>query len=144
MVAIDSNILVYAHRKDSPWHENASKLILGLANGDDLWAIPWPCYHEFINVVTNPRLYKPCSTIEKAIEFLEVLRSSASLETIGEGPGYFEKMKTMAINAKLKGAKIHDCKIAAICQNHGVKILYTADRDFSLFPSLKSVNPLIK
>ncbi len=143
MVAIDSNILVYSYREDSPWHEAAKKCVNNLARGDEPWAIPWPCYHEFLGVVTQ-NIYKPPSPIDDAIGYLEDLRASDSLKTIGEGPGYFEKMKVMAIKAKLKGAKIHDCKIAAICQNHGVKTLFTADRDFSLFPALKSLNPLIQ
>lgn len=141
--AIDSNILIYAHRNDSPFHVAANKLVSSLVNGNQPWAIPWPCIHEFIGIVTNPRIYKPCSTIDQAFHFVDKLRDSNSVTLIGEGPGYYEKMKVMAVNAKLKGAKIHDCKIAAICENHGIKIIYTADRDFSLFPALRTINPLV-
>lgn len=143
MIAVDTNILVYAHRKDSEWHEEAKECILALSRGNQPWAIPWPCYHEFISVVTHPKIYLPPTPVKKALAFLEALRVTKNLHSIAEGPGYFEKMKIMTVQAKLKGPKIHDCRIAAICQNHGVNVLYTADRDFNLFPTLKCVNPLL-
>jgi predicted nucleic acid-binding protein len=56
MIAIDSNLLVYAHREDAPWHDNAYARIVELAEGQSLWAIPWPCIHEFLAIVTHPRI----------------------------------------------------------------------------------------
>ena len=53
MIAVDTNILVYAHRRDSEWHEKAYRLIQSLAEGSAPWAIPWPCLHEFLAVVTH-------------------------------------------------------------------------------------------
>jgi hypothetical protein len=31
-----------------------------------------------------------------------------------------------------------------LCQNHGVRELWTADRDFGRFPDLKVKNPLVR
>ena len=59
MIAVDTNLLVYGHREDSPWHDAAYKRIAELAEGRAPWAIPWPCLHEFIAVVTPPRIYTP-------------------------------------------------------------------------------------
>jgi predicted nucleic acid-binding protein len=56
MIAIDTNILVYAHREDSPFHEKAYESILELAEGRSPWAIPWPCIHEFL-AITTPALF---------------------------------------------------------------------------------------
>ena len=58
MIAGDTNLLVYAHRRESRLHEAASSLLRGLAEGNDVWAIPWPCCYEFLSVVTNPRIWK--------------------------------------------------------------------------------------
>ena len=63
MIAVDTNILVYAHRADSPWHGRAAELVRGLAEGPDTWAIPWPCIHEFLSIVTHPKIYKPPSPL---------------------------------------------------------------------------------
>ena len=45
--------------------------------------------------------------------------------------------------AKLKGPRIHDARIAALCPHHGVRELWSADRDFSAFPQLMITNPLV-
>lgn len=54
MIAVDTNLLVYAHREDSPWHESALRKIRELAEGHAAWAIPWPCVHEFLAIVPIP------------------------------------------------------------------------------------------
>ena len=59
MIAVDTNILVYSVREDSPWHTAALAAVRSLAEGDPAWAIPWPCIHEFLAVVTHPRIYRP-------------------------------------------------------------------------------------
>ena len=53
MIAVDTNVLVYAHREDSPWHGAASRVVRDLAEGSAPWAIPWPCLHEFLAIVTR-------------------------------------------------------------------------------------------
>ncbi len=68
MIAVDSNILVYAHREDSPWHSPAFECLRDLAEGKDPWAIPWPCLHEFLAVVTHPRIYSPPTPLGQALD----------------------------------------------------------------------------
>ena len=64
MIAVDSNILVYAHREDSPWHAASLQCLTGLAEGRAPWAIPWPCIHEFLAITTHPRIYAPPTPLE--------------------------------------------------------------------------------
>ena len=68
MIAVDTNILVYAHRRDSKWHEAAAAVMKSLAESRNEWAIPWPCIHEFLAIVTHPRNYEPPSTTVQAAE----------------------------------------------------------------------------
>jgi len=56
MIAVDTNILVYAHREDSQWHDAAYSRIVNLTEGRAPWAIPWPCIHEFLAIVTHPKI----------------------------------------------------------------------------------------
>ena len=58
MIAVDTNLLVYAHRRESRAHSPARTIMRRLAEGDDAWAIPWPCCYEFLSVVTNRRIWK--------------------------------------------------------------------------------------
>jgi len=53
MIAVDTNLLVYAHREDSPWHDAALAKITEFAEGKSPWSIPWPCIHEFLAIVTQ-------------------------------------------------------------------------------------------
>ena len=68
MIAVDTNILVYAHRSDSSWHEPALRALTGLAEAKGAWAIPWPCLHEFFAIATHPRIYDPPSSSKQALQ----------------------------------------------------------------------------
>lgn len=143
MIAIDTNLLVFAHREDSPWHEQALECLLSLANSGSPWAIPWPCIHEFLAIVTHPKIYQPPTPLAKALAALEAWQTSPQLRMIGGGPGYFGTLAKIAHAGKIKGPLIHDARIAAICLHHGVKKLWSADRDFSAFPAPACDNPLL-
>lgn len=143
MIAIDTNLLVFAHRGNSPHHQAALAILEPVFEGTSAWALPWPCVHEFISIATNHRIYKPASTLPQALGFLELLFGSPQLHLLSESPGYFDKLRKLALSAKSSGPRIHDARIAALCLHHGVSELWTADRDFSSFPKLKTRNPLV-
>jgi predicted nucleic acid-binding protein len=108
------------------------------------WAIPWPCLHEFISIATHPAIYRPASTLSEAFGFLDALLAASTLQLLSESHGYFEKLRSVAAAAQLKGPRIHDARVAALCLHHGVRELWSADRDFSAFPQLTVRNPLIR
>jgi uncharacterized protein len=143
VIAIDTNLLVYAHRSDSKFHAIARETIEQLRHQPAPWAIAWPCVHEFIAIVTHPRIYKPASKLEDALAFVEALLASPELHLLAESSNYFEKLRQLSVAARLTGPRIHDARIAALCLHHGVRELWSADRDFSLFPQLKHRNPLV-
>ncbi len=143
MIAVDTNILAYAHRNDSPYHAAAFPVLKSLCEGSANWGIPWPCIHEFIGVVTNQKAYPPATTIEEAFAQIEAWLASDKLKLLGEGPDHFRTLKELSLTGQIRAAQIHDARIAAICLQHGVTELWTADRDFSRFPKLKTRNPLV-
>ena len=107
------------------------------------WAIPWPCIHEFLAVVTNQRAYRPPTPVEMALDQIDAWFESPSLVLIGETDRYWETFRSLAASSRVTGGQVHDARIAAICRHHGVRQLWSADRDFSRFPSLSVVNPLL-
>ncbi len=143
MIAVDTNILVYAHRSDSPWHESAAACIVGLVDSQRLWAIPWPCVHEFVAIVTHPRIYKPASNLAEASDQIDAWLECPTLQAIGEARDYWPVIRALLEAGRMVGPKVHDARIAAICQQHAVRELWSADRDFSRFPTLKVINPLL-
>ncbi|PSR17118.1 VapC toxin family PIN domain ribonuclease [filamentous cyanobacterium CCP3] len=143
MIAVDANILVYAHRKDSEWHELADRCLTQLAESRAPWAILWPCIHEFIAIATHPRIYDPPTPLADALEQVDCWLESPSLVLLSETPSYWNALEVLLTNSRVVGPLIHDARIAALCQHHGVTALWTADRDFNRFPSLRAVNPLV-
>ncbi len=143
MWAIDTNVLVHAHRADSPFHRAASTTVRALAEGDAAWAIPWPCLHEFYATVTHPKVFQPPSTAEEGLRQIEAWMGSPSLVLLGEGPDHAARLAALVRAGKVTGPRVHDARIAAICLAHRVTVLLTADRDFGRFPSLVTRNPLV-
>jgi hypothetical protein len=142
MIAVDTNILVYAHRQDTAFHAIALSRVNGLAEGREPWAIPWPCVHEFFAVATHPRLYDPPSTIAEASRQIEVWLASPTVLLLAEDQQYWPVLAAAVTAGKIVGPRVHDARIAALCRLHGVNTLWSADRDFSRFPNLSVVNPL--
>lgn len=143
MIALDTNLLVYAHRRDSPFHAAAKRALVCLAEGRASWAIPWPCLHEFYSIVTHPRVYSPPSSVEQAIGQIERWLESPALVLLSEDGHHWPQLRDLLARASLQGPMVHDARIAALCLVHGVRELWSADRDFSRFPDLRVRNPLI-
>ena len=142
MIAVDTNLLVYSHREDSPWHAAAKTLVEGLRGARAAWAIPWPCVHEFVGIVTHPRIFKQPTPIPLALDAVEAWLASGNLNLIGESDGYLPKLRDQVVTGKVQGPMVHDARVAALCIHHGVRELWSADRDFSRFPTLTVRNPL--
>ena len=143
MIAVDTNILVYAHRQDSPFYTIALRRITEIAEGPARWAIPWPCLHEFLTVVTHPRIFARPTPAGQAIEQLNDWLNSPTVVLLAESETHWETLRRLLEHGRIAGPLVHDAKIAAICVQHGVRELWSADRDFSRFPQLAVVNPLI-
>lgn len=141
MIALDTNLLVYAHQNDSPWREQAINAIRPVVEGRTPWALPWPVVHEFYGVVTHKRFKVP-STPAEALGMLRALIASPTVQLIGESPGHFDVLAELIEKARINGPTVHDARIAAICISHGVRELWSVDRDFSRFPALRVRNPL--
>jgi toxin-antitoxin system PIN domain toxin len=142
LIAVDTNILVYAHRRDSPWHTAAAACVRELAEGSASWALPAPCLHEFLAIVTHERIFAPPTPLPKALEQLGAWLESPSLVVLAETAGYWEVLWRVVERARVIGPRIHDGRVAALCVHHGVRELLTADRDFSRFGEIRARNPL--
>ena len=143
MIAVDTNILVYAHRHDSPFHEAALLRVTELAEGAANWSIPWPCLHEFLAIVTNLRIYAPPTPLARAINQVEAWLESPTLVVLSEGTTHWAVLRELLAGGRITGGQVHDARIAALCRQHGVRELWSADRDFSRFPGINATNPLI-
>ena len=143
MIAVDTNILVYAHRRDLPMHRQARNAVSGLASGAARWTIPWPCAHEFLAIVSNPRIFRVPTPTNVAMRQMRAWLDAPSASALGEDDRYLDTLAELLERSGVTGGKVHDARIAALCLHHAVDELWTADRDFGRFSALRTRNPLI-
>lgn len=141
MKALDTNVLVYAEIEGSRFHSPARELLRELAEGRAPWAIPWPCVYEFLRVVTHPRVFDPPVPMERALADVGRILASPSLRLLQETVRHAEAMEDAIREGGAAGNLVHDAHIVTLCLEHGVSQLYSGDRDFRRFPSVRVVDP---
>jgi hypothetical protein len=143
VIAVDTNILIYAHREDSPFHDAAFRRVAELAEGPAIWAVPWPCLHEFLAIVTHPRIYAPPTPLARALDQVDAWLQSPTLALLTESAEHWRTLRALIAGGRIAGPQVHDARVAALCREHGVRELWSADRDFSRFAGLTVLNPLV-
>ncbi len=143
MIALDTNVLVYAHRAESAFHAQAFDCVKSLAEGRQPWGIPVSCLHEFLSVVTNRKIFNPASSFDQALAQIDAWLASPQAHILHSGARHWRILSELTRKARLQGGQFHDARIAAICIENGVSVLWSADRDFGRFKALKTVNPLV-
>jgi uncharacterized protein len=143
LIAVATNLLVYSHRWAMPQHEAAAACIQSLAQARQPWAIPWPCVHEFISTVSNQRVFKTPTPMAMVFKVIETWLSSPTLVLLNEQAEYCDQLRRLLNIPGVVGPMVHDARIAALCLHHGVRELWTADRDFKRLPGLRTHHPLI-
>lgn len=143
MIAVDTNLLVYAHRSSMPRHEAARAALERLSFAPGGWAIPWPCVHEFVAVVTRPSSGVRATPVAIAFDALHAWLGHPRCRLLGESASHLDLWRALVERAGVTGGAVHDARIAAICLGHGVAELWTCDRDFARFPDLRIRDPLV-
>jgi hypothetical protein len=143
VIAVDTNVLVYAHREEAPFHEAARSRLQELAESSAPWAIPWPCLHEFLAIVTHPRIFSPPTPAARALDQVDAWLESPTLVLLAEAETHWQRLRAMLEAGRVSGPQVHDARIAALCLEHRVRELWSADRDFGRYPALTVVNPLV-
>jgi len=141
VIAVDTNVLIHAHRGEMPKHQAAVQLIRELAEGASLWGIPIFCLGEFLRVVTHHRVFSPPSSLEDALVALHGLLESPSLRVLFPGERYWALFDQSLRRAEATGNLVFDAQIVAVCVEHGVTSLISQDRDLLRFQGI-TVRPI--
>lgn len=137
MIAVDTNVLVYAHRSDSPQHERALAALTTLSGGREPWGLPVFVLNEFLRVVTHPRLFPVPSTVEEAIGAIDSLLISPGVRILRPGTQFWPLLTETLDDAQARGDLVLGAAIVAVCREQGAETVLTADRDFRRFASIR-------
>lgn len=139
MIAVDTNVLVYAHRAEMPLHTVALGRLRELVEGSVPWALPVFCVGEFVRVATHARIFYPPSDLEPALEFIAQVLAGPSTRLLLPGPTFGTLFAEACRLGGAQGNLAFDAQIVAVCREHGVTSILTEDRDFARFDGIAPV-----
>jgi toxin-antitoxin system PIN domain toxin len=141
MIALDTNILVYAHREGTLYHKPAIELLRRLSQGLNPYALFWPSLYEFLRVVTHHRVFDPPSTVGEAMEALTEFLQPPVVQILSETAAHDAILREVLQASRVTGNLMHDAHLVALALEHGVHEILTLDDDFRRFPQISSRNP---
>jgi toxin-antitoxin system PIN domain toxin len=139
VIAVDTNVLVYAHREEAPHYEEAHGWLRGLAEGTEPWGLPVFVLGEFVRVVTHPKVFDPPTPLEEALANISGLLESPAVRLLRPGARYWGLLEESAKRAQAHGNLLFDAQIVALCREQGVERILSEDRDFARFPEIELV-----
>jgi toxin-antitoxin system PIN domain toxin len=137
----DVNVLVYAHREDTPDHERFRDWLTRLVNSPRAYGLSDLVLAGFLRVVTHPRVFREPSPLESALAFASEIRERPSCVRVAPGPRHWGIFLDLVRSAEARGNLIPDAYFAALAIESGSEWI-TTDRDYARFPGLSSRHPL--
>jgi len=137
----DVNILIYAHRLESPEHARYAEWLQALAIGPEPFALSELGASGFVRIVTNPKIWDEPTSTEDALEFIERLRRRTNARLLVPGPSSWEIFARLCRAARARGKLVADAYHAALAIEHGCELV-TVDGDFARFAGLRYHHPL--
>jgi len=141
VVAPDVNVLVYAHRLESPDHERYAAWLSEMATGPAPFGLVDSVASAFVRIVTNPRLWATPTAPELALEFVDRLRRRRGCRLVFPGTASWPIFARLVRETRARGKLVADAWLAAVALEHACT-LATCDGDFVRFPELRWVHPL--
>jgi uncharacterized protein len=137
----DVNVLIYAHRAESPEHDRYAEWLARLAEAQAPFALSELGASGFVRIVTNPKIWEVATTTADALAFIQRLRSRSNARVLTHGPASWEIFASLCTQSKARGKLVADAYHAALAIEHGCEFI-TADSDFNRFPGLRCSHPL--
>lgn len=137
----DVNVLIYAHRAESPEHEQYATWLTQLARGPAPFGLSELGASGFVRIVTNPRIWEQPTSTEEALEFIQRLRARSNARLLTHGPQSWDIFAKLCRTARARGKLVADAYHAALAIEHGCEFI-TADSDFARIPGLRQRHPL--
>lgn len=140
---IDVNILLYASDRGSPLHARATAFLERCAGGDELFCLAWITLMSYLRMATHPSIFAKPLSHDEAAGNVEALLALPHVRVIGEEENFWSAYRRVANEVPTRGNLVPDAHLAAVLRQHGVRALYTHDRDFRKFSFLEVRDPLV-
>jgi toxin-antitoxin system PIN domain toxin len=142
LIAVDTNLLIYAHRAGVPEHRAARRALERASGARQGWGIPVPCLAEFWSIVTHPACAGGPSTPRQARDFLSSLVHGLGAVIWLPRDGFWDRLARLASDLRVQGPRIFDVQIALVAFESGATELWTHDARFVTLPGLPLRDPL--
>ena len=137
---VDANILVYASNDADPLHEKAAALVHRLAAGPEIVYLFWPTLLGYLRIVTHPAILARPLGPREAMRNVEALLDRPHVRSPGEADRFWPLFRVTA-GDRARGNDVPDAHVAALMRQHGVRLIYTRDRDFRRFEGIDARDP---
>ena len=137
---VDTNILVHGSNSDDPLHDRAVELVRRLAEGPELVYLFWPVLLGYLRIVTHPGILSNPLSPTIAMRNVEALLDRPHVRAPGEADGFWSVFRSTA-GERPRGNDVPDAHLAALMRQHGVRLVYTRDRDFRRFDGIDARDP---
>ena len=143
MLVFDTNVLIYAVDKNSPFHNHCRAIVLEAREDPSPAFLTWNVCYEFLRVTTHPRVSATPWTSEEAWNFLETLLESPGFDLLTATERHSAVLaRTLKELPDVSGNLFHDLHTAVLMREHGISRICTRDMDFHRFPFLTVIDPL--
>jgi toxin-antitoxin system PIN domain toxin len=137
----DVNVLLYASDKSSERYDRARRFVESCAADPEVLCLAWPTLMGYLRIATHPRIFSAPLSPGEALGNVSALLAMPQVRAVSELDGFVEAYRHVSRGTAVRGNLVPDAHIATILFQHGVRTLYTNDRDFLKFQSLDVRNP---
>lgn len=141
MTTVDTNILLYAANADSPHQKTSEALLNRLAAGPDLVTFFWPTLLGFARISTHPRVFSNPLPLDIALAAVERLLAPPHVRALGEADGFWRRFQDVAMPSRASANLVPDAHLVTLMRQHGVREIWTNDRDFRKFDGIVVRDP---
>jgi len=140
-LAVDANLLLYASDRESSFHERARPALERLVGGSDIIYLFWPVIMAYVWVATHPSIFEHPMPPERARNNIETLLARPNVVAPGELDAFWDRFRDVASEADARGNLVTDAHIVALMIQHGVRTIWSNDRDFRRFAGIEVHDP---
>ncbi|HEY5491498.1 MAG TPA: TA system VapC family ribonuclease toxin [Gemmatimonadaceae bacterium] len=143
MFVVDTNILIYATDRRSPFHDGCRVSLERWRRQTGPWYLTWGIVYEYLRVVTHPRVLARPLSLAQAWSFIDSLLASPGMEVLLPTIRHVDVLRQIVHELpQLSGNIMHDAETATLMHEHGIKVIISRDVHFHRFPFLERRDPI--